>query len=186
MGEVFLAEDGRLKRRVAIKRVRSDSLDPAAQRRLLLEARTAGQLDHPNICPIFEVGEDDQGPYIVMPFVDGEALSIRMAEGALPIDDAVAIAIQMADALSAAHAQGILHRDIKPANVLIDRRGQARVMDFGLAKFAWSGRGSDVDTVSRLTASGSVVGTVAYMSPEQVRGETVDARSDLFSLGVVL
>ena len=188
MGEVFLAEDARLKRRVAIKRVRSDVLDPAAQRRLLIEARTAGQLDHPNICPIFEIGEDDQGPYIVMPFVDGEPLSIRMTEGGMPIDEAVAIAIQMADALSAAHAQGILHRDIKPANVMIDRRGQARVMDFGLAKFASdpSARASGVETVSRLTASGGVVGTVAYMSPEQARGEAVDARSDLFSLGVVL
>jgi serine/threonine protein kinase/tetratricopeptide (TPR) repeat protein len=188
MGEVFLAEDPRLKRRVAIKRVRSDAHDPDARRRLLVEARAAGRLDHPNICAIHEVGEDHFGPYIVMPFIDGETLSSRIARGPLPLDEAVRLAIQIADALSAAHALGILHRDIKSANVMIDRRGQARVMDFGLAKFAIDPAGGqfDVDTASRLTATGSPIGTAAYMSPEQVRGDTLDARSDLFNLGIVL
>ena len=185
MGEVFLADDPRLQRRVAIKRVRAGSVDPRAGRRLLTEARAAARLDHPNICAIHEVGEDDQGVFIVMPFVEGETLAASIARGPLPIADAVTLAAQAADALSVAHAHGILHRDVKPANIMIDTRRQARVMDFGLARIA-AGGAPDAETATGLTAPGTTLGTVAYMSPEQVRGEDLDARSDLFALGIVL
>lgn len=188
MGEVFLAQDERLQRRVAIKRVRPDAFDPHAGRRLLTEARAAGRLDHPNICTIHDAGEDDRGLYLVMPFVEGETLAARIARSPLDIDEAISAAAQVADALAAAHAQGILHRDIKPANIMIDGRGRVRVMDFGLAKVMAdrSGSASDLETASRLTTMGTVVGTAAYMSPEQARGDAVDARSDIFALGVVL
>ena len=188
MGEVFLAEDTRLNRKVAIKRVRPDALDPQAHRRLLIEAQAAARLDHPNICGIHEVGQDDRGPYIVMPLVEGETLAARLTRGSLSIEESVSVAAQVADALAAAHMQGILHRDIKPANIMINARGQARVMDFGLAKFTQPDAASAtaVETASALTTFGSTLGTAAYMSPEQARGEPVDARSDLFSLGIVI
>lgn len=188
MGEVFLAEDERLQRQVAIKRVRPSGLaDPHAGRRLLTEARAVAQLDHPHICSIFEVGEDEGAPFIVMPVVEGETIEARLRSGALSIVDAVDFAAQMADALDAAHARGILHRDIKPANIIVSARGQVRVMDFGLARVpATDAHSTDHETMSRLTEIGTTVGTLAYMSPEQARGELVDARSDLFSLGIVL
>jgi serine/threonine protein kinase/tetratricopeptide (TPR) repeat protein len=187
MGEVLLAEDDRLQRRVAIKRLLSASgEDSNACRRLLIEARAAARLDHPNICAIYEVGED-AGPFIVMPVIDGQTLASLLAGGALPIVQAVSIAAQVADALAAAHAQGVLHRDIKPANLMIDARGQVRVMDFGVARVEeTAGRQTAAHTVGPLTTPGTTVGTVSYMSPEQARGEHVDARSDLFNLGVVL
>src|SRR5688572_21076881 len=184
MGEVFLAEDERLQRQVAIKRILPASgADDHAGRRLLTEARAAGKLDHPNICSVYEVGEDNGAPFIVMPVVEGETLASRLQAGPLPIAEAVAVAAQGADALAAAHKHGILHRDIKPANLMIGARSHVRVMDFGLATIAGP---ATAETVSRLTLPGSMVGTIAYMSPEQARGEHVDARSDLFSLGVVL
>ncbi len=187
MGEVFLAEDARLHRNVAIKRVLPAVVaDPHAARRLLTEARAAAQLDHPHICSIFEVGEDAGMPFIVMPVVEGETLEARLRAGPLAIMDAVDLAAQIADALGAAHARGILHRDIKPANLIINTRGQVRVMDFGLARFAHDAMEASADTMSRLTATGMTIGTAAYMSPEQARGERVDARSDIFSLGVVM
>src|SRR5262245_34464090 len=188
MGEVFLAEDERLTRKVAIKRLLPASAsDTHACRRLLTEARAAARLDHPNICAIYEVGEDAGAPFIVMPVVDGQTLAARLMSGPLPIADAVSIAAQVADALAAAHAQGILHRDIKPPNLMIDTRGQVRVMDFGVARIEETDEDrASTRTVSHLTAPGTTVGTVAYMSPEQARGERVDARSDLFNLGVVL
>ena len=188
MGEVFLAEDTRLNRQVAIKRVRPDALNQQAHRRLLTEAQAAAKLDHPNICGIHEVGEDDQGPYIVMPLVEGETLEARLERGPLPIEEAVSVAAQVADALTAAHAHGILHRDIKPANIMIDAHGQARVMDFGLAKFTRvdAAAAAVTETASALTMAGTTIGTAAYMSPEQARGAPVDARSDLFSLGAVI
>ena len=186
MGEVFLAVDERLHRQVAVKRALPSALPhPQADRRLLTEARAAAQLDHPHICAIFEVGEDAGVPFIVMPVVEGETLDTRLRSGPLPVADAVDIAAQIADALVAAHARGILHRDIKPANLILNTRGQVRVMDFGLARLHEPGE-AEADTISRLTASGSAIGTAPYMSPEQARGERVDARTDLFSLGVVL
>jgi eukaryotic-like serine/threonine-protein kinase len=187
MGEVFLADDTRLNRRVAIKRVRSDQAVAQGHRRLLTEAQTAARLDHPNICAIYEVGEDADGPFVVMPFVEGETLATRLARGPLPVQEAVSVAVQTADALAAAHARGILHRDIKPANIMIGARGQIRVMDFGLAKILDVPAGSEAaQTMTRLTQHGDVLGTVTHMSPEQARGEPLDVRSDLFSLGIVI
>jgi len=188
MGEVFLAEDTRLRRKVAIKRVRADSNDPQAHRRLLTEAQATARLDHPNICGIYEVGEDDRGSYIVMPFIEGETLAARLARGEVPLEESVLIAAQIGEALAAAHGAGILHRDIKPANVMVNERRQVRVMDFGLAKFTRPVAATDsaVETASVLTRFGSTLGTAAYMSPEQARGEPIDARSDLFSLGIVI
>ena len=184
MGEVFLAEDERLQRQVAIKRILPTSgADEHAGRRLLTEARAAGKLDHPNICSVYEVGEDNGAPFIVMPVVEGETLASRLQSGPLPVAEAVSIGVQVADALAAAHKQGILHRDIKPPNLMIGARSHVRVMDFGLATIAGP---ASAETVSRLTLPGSMMGTIAYMSPEQARGEYVDVRSDLFSLGVVL
>jgi serine/threonine-protein kinase len=186
MGDVFLAEDTRLHRRVAIKRVRADATDGHADRRLLTEARAAAQLDHPHICAIYEVGEDAGSLYIVMPLLEGETLAARLTRGPLPVDEALRIASQVADALAAAHARGILHRDIKPANIMIGASGQVRVMDFGLAKFLDDDAASAAETQTQMTRHGDVLGTATYMSPEQVRGERVDPRTDLFSLGVVI
>jgi TolB-like protein len=187
MGEVFLAEDSRLRRQVAIKRALPTAMASAdAGSRLLTEARAAAQLDHPCVCPIFEVGEDDGLPFIVMPVVEGETLQARLRARPLSIEESLDVAAGIADALAAAHARGILHRDIKPANLMLNARGEVRVMDFGLARFTVEPRSSDADTFAGLTAVGATVGTAAYMSPEQARGDRVDARTDIFSLGVVL
>ncbi len=189
MGEVLLAEDPILRRRVAIKRLHPQTVgDADAAARLLIEARAAASLDHPNICGVFEVGEDESGPFIVMPYVEGETLAARLARGPVPLDQAIDIATRVADALSAAHAQGIVHRDIKPANIMIGPRGAVRVMDFGLARQVMTRPGAlgTETTMASLTQAGMTLGTPAYMSPEQARGEAVDARSDLFSLGAVL
>jgi serine/threonine protein kinase/Flp pilus assembly protein TadD len=187
IGVVFLAEDEKLRRQVAIKRLRPDAAaDPHACQRMLVEARAVARLDHPHICGIYEVDEDAAGPFIVMPVVQGETLSARLANGPLPIGDAVEIGAHIADALTAAHGQGILHRDIKPANVIIAARGQVRVMDFGIAKFTGDAACPDPAVSTQLTMAGTTLGTAAYMSPEQARGERADTRSDLFSLGVVL
>jgi serine/threonine protein kinase len=187
MGEVYVAEDTRLQRRVAIKRIRADlPSDATLRQRLLTEARAAARLDHPNICGIHEVGEDEGGPYIVMPFIEGETLAGRLARGPLSMEAVLEIGTQLADAVSTAHTQGILHRDLKPANVMVDPRGQARVMDFGLARMADALGAEPADTRLNLTETGIAIGTTAYMSPEQARGERLDARSDIFSLGVML
>jgi eukaryotic-like serine/threonine-protein kinase len=185
MGEVFLAEDPRLQRHVAIKR--AHTADPAAAERCLTEARAVARLHHPNICDVYEVGEDGSGLFIVMPVIEGDTLQTRLSHGPLPISDAVSIALQAADALAVAHAAGVLHRDIKPGNLIVNAHGQVRVMDFGLAKLASvSDPHGLAQTAGAVTAPGSAVGTVAYMSPEQARAERVDGRSDLFSLGLVL
>jgi Tol biopolymer transport system component/predicted Ser/Thr protein kinase len=188
MGEVYLAEDEKLDRRVALKLLPSAfSANDEANRRLLREARAAAMLDHPNICQIYEIGESDGQRFIVMQFVEGETLAERMKRELLSVREAVNIAAQVADALAEAHGQNIIHRDIKPSNIIITKRGQAKVLDFGLAKFIVEERaGEESETAKLLSATGAVMGTVPYMSPEQARGERLEGRTDIFSLGVML
>ena len=189
MAEVYLADDLQLGRRVALKFLAPETeTDVVAQRRLLREARAAATLDHAHICSVYEVGETDGRPYIAMQYVEGEALDSRLRRSPLALYEILAIAVQVVDALSDAHAHDILHRDIKPANIMLTTRGDAKVMDFGLAKHAEAddATAERAETASVLTNRGHVVGTAAYMSPEQARGERLDARSDLFSIGVLL
>jgi serine/threonine protein kinase/formylglycine-generating enzyme required for sulfatase activity len=189
MADVFLADDLQLGRRVALKFLPpATEADPLARRRLLREARAAATLDHPHICSIYEVGEADGRQYIAMQYVEGETLDARLRRSPLDLNEILASAVQIVDALSEAHAHGILHRDIKPANIMVTTRGDAKVMDFGLAKRDPVGAASTggTETVSTLSHQGDVVGTVSYMSPEQARGEPLDPRSDLFSAGVLL
>jgi len=178
MGIVYKAEDIKLKRSVALKFLPPHLMDsPELKERFLVEAQAAAALNHPNICVIHEVGEDEARPYIAMEFVDGETLRDRLRKGALKPGQALDVAMQIAAGLGEAHRKGIIHRDIKSANIMVTEKGQAKVMDFGLAKL----RGG-----SSLTKSQTTLGTVAYMSPEQAQGEEVDGRTDLWSLGVVL
>jgi serine/threonine-protein kinase len=189
MGKVYLAEDTKLKRNVALKVLpAAGSGDEEARRRLLREAQAAAALDHPNICAIYEVDEAGDRCYIAMQYVEGETLEARMEKGRLSLDDSLNIAGQIAGALCEAHAHGIIHRDVKPSNVMLSSRGQAKVLDFGLAKTESAAvTGPDkVETKSPLTAPGMVLGTVPYMSPEQLCDKPVDARTDIFSFGAVL
>ena len=198
MGEVYLAHDAKLDRRVAVKFL-PDTLheEPKARERFLREAKAAAALDHPFICKVIEAGESQGRSYIVMEYVEGRSLKDIVAEGPMPLVDAVRAVIEVAEALEAAHRKGIVHRDLKPANLMCTPQGHIKVMDFGLAKHVLTGQtGPLTGTVSRtmtadpgrqsITTPGVVVGTIAYMSPEQARGEPVDARTDIFSLGVVL
>jgi tetratricopeptide (TPR) repeat protein/tRNA A-37 threonylcarbamoyl transferase component Bud32 len=186
MGEVYLAEDTRLKRQVAIKILAEDSIaHEQARRQLLREAQAAAALDHPNICSVYEVGEHDGRAFIVMQYVQGETLAARLERQRLTVSEVLEIAIPVADGLAEAHAQGIVHRDIKPQNIMITARGQAKILDFGLAK-ATAGANADVETHTLWTQAGAIVGTAPYMSPEQVKGQTLDSRSDIFSFGAVL
>jgi serine/threonine-protein kinase len=188
MGEVYRAYDTRLDRAVAIKIVSTATSQSAAMdERLLREARAASALNHPHICTIYDVGDVGGRPFIAMEWLEGESLAERLSQPASPVslDELLGLASQVADALEAAHARGIVHRDLKPANLFLTKRGDAKILDFGLAKLAQI---NDATTMAGrdLTHPGDVVGTAAYMSPEQARGEPIDARSDLFSLGVVL
>jgi eukaryotic-like serine/threonine-protein kinase len=187
MGEVYLAQDTKLDRKVAIKVLPPELVsDEHAKKRLVREAKAAATLDHSNICSIYEVGEADGRSFIVMQYVGGETLDAQMKKRPLALSETLSIANQVADALAEAHARGIIHRDIKPANIIITPRGQAKVMDFGLAKSAPRASDSEAETQGMLTAPGTILGTLPYMSPEQVRGEEVDLRSDLFSFGTMV
>jgi serine/threonine protein kinase/tetratricopeptide (TPR) repeat protein len=195
MGEVYRARDTRLERTVAIKVLPADlSSDPDRRERFDREARAISSLNHPHICILHDVGNQDGTSFLVMEYLEGETLSSRLSKGPLPIDQVLFYAIEIADALDAAHAAGIVHRDLKPSNIFVTKRGQTKVLDFGLAKLAQNKDAAalmldeNAPTLkeAKLTSPGSALGTVAYMSPEQARGENLDAQSDIFSFGVVL
>jgi serine/threonine protein kinase/Tfp pilus assembly protein PilF len=187
MGEVYLAEDTQLGRKVAIKFLPADTAsNDRARQRLLREAKTAATLDHSNICAIYEVGDEGGVSFIVLQYVEGETLASRIRRHLPDLPEALAIAVQVADALNEAHSRGIVHRDIKPENIMITTRGQVKVLDFGLAKASSDSIIAGADTASMLSLPGMLVGTVPYMSPEQVRCEELDRRSDIFSFGAVL
>src|SRR5262249_6508820 len=195
MAEVYRARDTRLGRDIALKVV-TDVLasDSELLRRFEQEARLAGSLNHPNLVAVYDVGEHEGVPFLVTELLQGESLRHRLSRGRIPVQTALEWAAQMAHGLAAAHGRGIVHRDVKPENVFVNSDGQVKLLDFGIAKLAASaGDGSHglmevtvTPTGGGATRSGSVLGTPGYMSPEQVRGEPIDARSDLFSLGTVL
>jgi len=178
MGVVYKAEDTKLKREVAIKFLpRQIAVSDEERERFKLEAQAAAALNHNNIATVYEIHELEGEEFIVMEFIKGESLREKIAKGPLKLDEAVRIATEVADGLHEAHEHKIVHRDIKPANIMLTAKGQCKIMDFGLAKMAQA---------TLVTKEGTTLGTAAYMSPEQARGEKVDRRTDIFSLGVML
>src|ERR1700756_2753610 len=201
MGEVYRAQDPRLDRTVAIKVLASHlSSSPEFKQRMEREARAISSLNHPNICHLYDIGSQDGADYLVMELLEGETLAERLRKGAIPLNEILKIGIAIAEALAFAHRQGIVHRDLKPGNIMLTKSG-AKLMDFGLAKslrlatsasamnppsFTAAATMSGQSPLSPLTTAGNIVGTVQYMSPEQIEGKEADARSDTFALGAVL
>ena len=190
MGEVYLGRDTRLERDVAVKVLPQElGEDTLFRQRLEREARTISQLNHPHVCTLYDIGAEDGVDFLVMEYLEGETLEERLDRGALPLDELVTIGSQIAEAIDAAHRQGVVHRDLKPGNVMLTRDG-AKVLDFGLAKGVQVGTltgSTQAPTISQpLTSVGSILGTLQYMAPEQLEGNEADARSDIWGLGALL